>query len=157
MLLSEGGIEGSVEACDIDIQALAKAQAAIYPPEVLVELPQDLQARFFDIVAEGQRLHYRLHSALRERVGFHRHDIMSGTPFLGGAQFDFIACRNVLIYFNRGAQERALFALLSQVSAGGILCLGKTEWPCAAALDYLEPIDKRERLFRVRATPRGAE
>ena len=41
--------------------------------------------------------------------------------------FDLIFCRNVLIYFDRGTQERVIDGLLDRLTPGGLLFLGHAE------------------------------
>jgi chemotaxis methyl-accepting protein methylase len=64
------------------------------------------------------------------------------------AGYDVVACRNVLIYFERTAQERILLRLADALRPGGLLLLGKVETLVGPARGRFVTVDGRERLFR---------
>ena len=59
-----------------------------------------------------------------------------------------IACRNVLIYFDRDTQARLFDAFFDALAPGGYLVLGKVETILGAARSRFIGIDPRERIFR---------
>jgi chemotaxis protein methyltransferase CheR len=61
---------------------------------------------------------------------------------------DLVLCRNLLIYFQRELQEKALRNLYASLNPGGFLILGKTETMPPQMTDYFEVIDLRERIYR---------
>ena len=153
MLLEQAGIEGCVEATDVDATALNEARAGIYPLAAAVELPVELAAEYLESVVLKGQPGYRVHETLRVRVRFTRHDITSGTAAPGVERFDLVSCRNVLIYLRRAAQARATRRLLDAIRERGVLCLGEAEWPLPELAPELQPLAPGTRLFRRRAAP----
>lgn len=144
MLLKEAGLSGTIEATDIDPAALGYARAATYDTSALAELPSDLQQRYLEPVGPS----HVVRSEIRELVRFSLHDLSADTPPLGIAQFDLVCCRNVLIYFDRAVQERALQRVRSAVRESGFLCLGESEWPPPSIMCTLEALPSKTRIFR---------
>src|SRR6185503_2235216 len=65
MLLERAGVDGFIEATDVDSTALNRARAGIYPISSTVELPAALVARYLEpIVSRGEPA-YRAHDDLR--------------------------------------------------------------------------------------------
>jgi chemotaxis methyl-accepting protein methylase len=133
-----------VEGTDVDPACLAAAREAWYPLRSLAEAPTPQMERWTVPDGEGRRVA----GPIRSRTRFHHHDI--GTELAPGGPYDVIACRNVLIYFERSTQERVLLRLAGALRPGGMLLLGKVEMLVGAARDQLETVDGRERLFRRR-------
>ena len=94
---------------------------------------------------ELERLPVDLNS-LAENVTFADHSLATDAVF---AETQFISCRNVMIYFKKKLQERALGLFHESLCHRGFLGLGSKE-----SIDFsaygprFEPIVKRERLFR---------
>lgn len=62
--------------------------------------------------------------SLRERVVFSDHSLVTDAVF---AEMHLISCRNVLIYFNRGLQDRAIGLFRDSLPRNGFLGLGSKE------------------------------
>jgi chemotaxis methyl-accepting protein methylase len=62
--------------------------------------------------------------------------------------YDVIVCRNVIIYFDRGAQEQLLESFAEALTPRGILVLGKVETLVGPAKDGLTMLETRERIYR---------
>lgn len=145
MLLDEAGVEGTIEATDIDPSALAAAQAGVYSASALSETPVELCTRYFEDRGDS----FKVRDELRHRVHFGFHDLTRGEAAPGsGALFDIVCCRNVLIYFDRAIQMAALHKVRAAVREDGYLCLGEAEWPFPEIKASLEPLSHRTRLFR---------
>ena len=151
MLLDQAGIDGYVEATDVDATALNQARAGVYPLAAAVELPAALAAEYLEpVIAKGQP-GYRIQDNLRARVRFARHDITSDAPAPGNERFDLVSCRNVLIYLQRAAQARTTRRLLNVLRENGVLCLGEAEWPLPEIAAELAPLPHKTRMFRLRS------
>ena len=61
--------------------------------------------------------------------------------------YDLIACRNVVIYFARDAQERLFQVFVNALAPGGVLLLGKVETLFGPARERLTLVDPRERIY----------
>jgi chemotaxis protein methyltransferase CheR len=60
-----------------------------------------------------------------------------------------VFCRNVLIYFNRELQDRALALFTESLVHGGFLCLGtKEDLRFSAVRDRYEIVDEKARIYK---------
>jgi chemotaxis methyl-accepting protein methylase len=83
---------------------------------------------------------------VRRMVSFECNDLLAYEPPMD--DIHLILCRNVIIYFEREAQD-ALFASFHRVLAtGGFLVLGKVETLLGEARGLFAPVNSRERIFR---------
>jgi chemotaxis methyl-accepting protein methylase len=145
MLLESARIPGTVLVTDLDPTALAYAANATYEANAAIDLPADLRERYLEPVAPAKTVQVR--TELHHRLLFHRHDLLGREPLPGPERFDLICCRNVVIYFQRTAQERAFSLLRAQMADRGILCLGATEWPHGRDSNGLIPLNSKMRIF----------
>lgn len=81
---------------------------------------------------------------LRRRAAFGRHDLVAGGRL---GEFDVIFCRNVLIYFDAGLQQRVHAVLADSLRAGGILALGHGEALPDAIRPAYVPLDERSKIY----------
>lgn len=143
MLLLETGIDGVIEATDIDAQALDCAAQACYGEAALQELPHSMRERYLTPFDQS----WQVHEDVRRRVRFARHDLLGG-PLPGAGRFDLICCRNVLIYFDAVSQRAAFRVLHGALADGGHLCLGEAEWPAASLKDAFAAVSHQTHIFR---------
>ena len=116
-----------IEATDISHRVLDRARAAIYSEEGVVgHVPPLLVAKYFQRGFGPQAGNYRVKPLLQERVGFSHLNLIDG-PFHFSEPFQFIFCRNVMIYFDRPTQEQLVVRLASQLVPGGYLLVGHSE------------------------------
>ncbi len=148
MLLEEAGVPGTVVASDIDGFALAAAAHGVYPNSSIAELPAELAARFVTPVGEDR---VTVTAAVRGRVRFCRHDVIAAAGPPDPGAFAVVSCRNVLIYFQRATQARALALLRRAMEDEGVLVLGEAEWPLPPQGASLDVISQRSRIFRAAA------
>jgi chemotaxis protein methyltransferase CheR len=127
---------------DIDAECLGEAEHAFYADAALGDTPPALRERYFPQIAG---MHTML-PEVRRMVGFEWNDLLAYAPPLEDVHL--ILCRNVIIYFEREAQD-ALFAAFHRVLApGGFLVLGKVETLLGEARGLFTPVNARERIFR---------
>ena len=131
-----------VDATDVDRLSLERARSARYRPESLVEMPAELIRRYFEPVPPETQVVPRV----RERVDVRRLDLSGGRPLR--RDYHLIACRNVLIYFDRPMQERLFQLFTDSLLPGGYLVLGKVEGLVGPVRDRLQLVDARERIYR---------
>jgi chemotaxis methyl-accepting protein methylase len=151
MLLEEAGIDGHIEATDVDSTALNAARVGVYPVAAAAELPPVLTARYLEPIVSREQPAYRVQANLRTRIRFSWHDVTSNAPPPGEQRFDLVSCRNVLIYLQPGAQANVTARLLAAAEDNGVLCLGEAEWPLPIFAAKLQALAPRTRLFRVHA------
>ncbi|HET7400424.1 MAG TPA: CheR family methyltransferase, partial [Usitatibacter sp.] len=129
-------------ATDIDEEAIAHAREAFYTLNDAADLPPERLARFF-VQEQGG---YRLRREVREMVMFATHNLVKDPPF---SHLDLVACRNLLIYLNRSAQERALATFHFALNPGGYLFLGSSESVDGRA-DLFAALGTDQHIFRAR-------
>jgi len=134
-----------VFATDIDEHALSEARTGSYPESISADVSEARLARYF--VAE--RGGYRVSKELREIMLFSPHNILRDPPF---SRLDLISCRNLLIYLNRDAQDRALNLFHFGLRADGYLMLGSSESAENVALLF-GVLDAKHRLYTRRQAP----
>jgi len=127
---------------DIDSEVLGEAERAFYAESSLAETPLALRDRYFPQVA-GLRT---MLPEVRQLVRFDSDDLLSFKPPVSDVHL--LLCRNVIIYFEREAQDR-LFAEFHRVLApGGFMVLGKVETLLGDARGLFTPVNARERIFQ---------
>ena len=127
---------------DIDDEVLGEAERAFYAESALVETPLTLRDRYFPQVAG---LHTMV-PEVRKLVRFANDDLLSFRPPVSDVHL--ILCRNVIIYFEREAQDKLFAEFYRVLAPGGFLVLGKVETLLGDARSSFEPVNARERIFR---------
>jgi chemotaxis methyl-accepting protein methylase len=135
------GARVSVLGTDIDRGSLAAAERGTYEGPAFEDTPADLRQAYFAALEPAAVL-----PPARALVRFARHDLLGDPPPAAGLQL--IACRNVLIYFERATQEALLRAFFDALAPGGFLVLGKVETLLGAARGLFATVDPRARIFR---------
>jgi chemotaxis protein methyltransferase CheR len=154
ILLHEEGLltRSLLYATDINPRALSKARRGVYPLDSMRQWTENYQqsgglGSFADYytAAYGAAL---IDKGLRERVIYADHSLATDSVF---AETQLISCRNVLIYFNRPLQDRAIGLFHESLGHRGFLGLGSRE-----SLDFsphghcFETVARPERVFRKR-------
>ncbi|GAC1547343.1 MAG: hypothetical protein NVS2B17_31530 [Candidatus Velthaea sp.] len=127
-------------ATDLDDAAIAFARRGLYSKESLQHLPEAWRERYFVRVGES----YEVGKRIRNMTVFGQHDLAKRAPF---PRIDLCLCRNVLIYFTKELQSRALQLFTFSLRDGGYLALGKAESTGTLA-DYFRLIDSTLRIFQ---------
>ncbi|WP_445576734.1 PAS domain S-box protein [Pseudomonas sp. E141] len=133
-----------VFATDIDERAISHGRNGVYPEAIITDVPPSRLRQYF---AKEKNQHYRVRKELREKVLFAKHSLLADPPF---SQIDLIVCRNLLIYLDREVQRDILQMFHFALRPGGYLFLGSSE-SADGCQDLFVPVDKRNRIFRVRA------
>jgi two-component system CheB/CheR fusion protein len=148
MLLSEG-IEGSpvapaiqIFASDIDEAAITAAREGFYTINDAADVSPERLRRFFTKEGDG----YRVRRELRQMILFANHNVLKDPPF---SHLDLITCRNLLIYFNGTAQERAMETFHFALNPGAFLFLGSSE-SIDGSGDLYAPVNKELRIYQSR-------
>ena len=126
MALLDAGIPADgfcVDAIDISVNSLALARRAVYGRNSF----RNAQATFRDRYFSAAEVGWQLGDAVRRQVQF-RQDNLFAADFLPGAGlYDVIFCRNVLIYFDRAGQDRAIQILRRLLPPTGLLFVAPSE------------------------------
>lgn len=129
MVLEESkaqGLDGlnNILATDISSAILDKAKQGKYPVDKLSFVPKHLQKKYFNVQGD----HASVHARLRHSISFEKFNLVDDAEYSRiTKRFEFIFCRNVLIYFDQPTQTKVVANLISKLSPGGILFLGHSE------------------------------
>ena len=151
MLEEEGLYDRSlIYATDINEVSLRQAREGIYPAELMQKYTQNyVQAGGHQSFSEYYTARYDyaiLRPTLQRNIVFSQHNLVSDAPF---NEFNVILCRNVMIYFNRGLQERTHHLFHASLAMFGILGLGSRESLRFIPHEHMyEPLVSGEKLYR---------
>ena len=151
LLEEEGLLERTlVYATDINPVVLEKARQGIFPIAAVRQHTANYQAaggkRAFSDYYSAAYNSVRFDPNLLRNVTFADHSLATDTVF---SETHFISCRNVLIYFNKALQNRALGLFHESLCHRGFLGLGSKEsLDFSHFADKFEAVSKRDRLFR---------
>ena len=153
LLQEEGLLERSIiYATDINPAALERARQGIFPLSELQQYTRNYQAaggtagfsQYYTAAYDAARFDREL----VKRVTFADHSLATDHVF---SETHLICCRNVLIYFNRKLQDRAIGLFAQSLCHRGFLGLGSKEsLDFSVHADTFEPVALRQRLFRKR-------
>jgi len=155
ILLKEEGIleKGIIYATDINPSALEQARRGVFPADLVRNYTQQYHksggkgpfAQYFSC-------HYDsvlMESGLKKNVVFSEHNLATDGSF---SEVNVVVCRNVLIYFNRVLQDRAMGIFHSSLCRKGFLCLGAKESLLLSKYRReFEPVRESERIYRKKA------
>ena len=153
LLAEEGLLERTlIYATDINPQALRAAESATYETRRITGFSRNYQAAggtgsLSDHYssAYGRAVFDR---RLRKHVVFADHSLATDAVF---SEVHMVSCRNVLIYFNAGLQDRAIGLFREALVHRGFLGLGSREsLRFGANADAFEPLVPTQKLFRKR-------
>ncbi|WP_317171791.1 CheR family methyltransferase [Spirosoma validum] len=130
-------------ATDLDETALNTARDGLYTLNDAADVSPERLRRFF--TKEGES--YRVRPEIREMVLFAHHNVLKDPPF---SRLNLISCRNLLIYFNQTAQQRALETFHFALNPGGYLLLGLAE-TTDGTRDLYAPVHREHHLFQSRS------
>lgn len=139
-------------ATDINPEALKKAEAGVYNLDRLQLFTSNHQrsggkSSLSDYYTAGYGA-ATFNKNLRRKVVFSDHSLVSDAVF---AEMHLISCRNVLIYFDRELQDRAIGLFKDSLTRRGFLGLGSKEsLRFSHHSDAFIDFDRSERLFQKR-------
>lgn len=112
-------------ATDISTRILKRAQEGIYERERIEPVPPALKNRYLIMRTQNGEKRFEVAPALRQTIAFKYLNLMQDWPFRGS--FDFIFCRNVMIYFDKPTQQRLIDRFWQVLAPGGVLFTGHSE------------------------------
>ena len=152
ILLMEAGVyeKTRIYATDIDDRVLDSARRGRFP----LERMRDYTANYLN--AGGQEEFSRYYTVegdqasfsqdLCSRVVFANHNLVSDGPF---NEFNVVVCRNVMIYFGKGLQDRVHDLFYDSLETFGVLALGHKESIRFTPHEgSFEELSSQERLYR---------
>jgi chemotaxis protein methyltransferase CheR len=156
ILFREEGLEARTMfyGTDINTEALRKAEKGVYPLDQIPLFTKNHVASGgksslsdYYTAAYGSAV---LDKSLRKRVVFSDHSLVTDAVF---AEVQLVSCRNVLIYFDRELQDRAIGLFRDSLSHKAFLGLGSKESLRLSRYsgDFTEFV-KEERIYQKRET-----
>ena len=130
-------------AVDLNRDAIRIAEKGEYSAKKLSEMPSELVERYF--VSHGDC--FVLDKSIREEVRFIQGDIFAQNF---DEAFDFVSCRNLMIYLKREEQDRLINHLYQQMNAGAGFVIGMTESLSPDGLKLFSTQDYYHRIFKRR-------
>lgn len=141
-----------IYATDINPRALAQAQSGIYPLDRMASF----SANYLKAGGAASLSHYYtaaygsaiLEKSLRSQIVFSDHSLATDNVF---SEVELVSCRNVLIYFDRELQSRAIGLFRDSLAPRGFLGIGSKETLRFSrhAADFEEYVPA-ERIYRKR-------
>ncbi|OWQ92223.1 chemotaxis protein CheR [Roseateles aquatilis] len=161
ILMKEEGLldRTLIYATDISQEALAQAQAGVYRMDLVPGFAENhRRAGGHGALSEHFTAaydHVLLDKSLKDRIVFSDHSLSTDSVF---AEVQLVSCRNVLIYFNRGLQDRAIGLFSEALCRNGFLGLGARETIrfSAHAGDFIE-VAAAERIYQKRGGDRSGD
>jgi chemotaxis protein methyltransferase CheR len=113
-------------ASDLSTRALDQARAGLWSIDKAKEIPERYLKAFMLRGRGPQEGVMKAGPEIRSLLRFQRVNL-NQDPYPVAGPFDFIFCRNVLIYFDVPSKARVVHRLLDQLAPGGYLFLGHAE------------------------------
>ncbi|MDE7281727.1 MAG: hypothetical protein K2N36_08315, partial [Ruminiclostridium sp.] len=109
-------------ATDIDTEVLNYARAGVYPATELKDVPQGWITKYFRKVDEGN---FAVRDNYRMMIQFKQFNLMD--KIVTQKPYDFISCRNVMIYFDMETKNALVERFYDATKEGGYLFTGHSE------------------------------
>ncbi len=126
MALLDAGLQPhqfKVDGMDISPLSVDKARRAVYGKNSF--RGQDLQFRDRHFMPEQDG--HRVNEYVREQVRWQVGNVLDPTLLASEPAFDFVFCRNLLIYFDQPTQKQVFEVLKRLTHADGVLFIGPAE------------------------------
>jgi len=127
-------------ATDVDENSLAKARAGEYGEESIADVSQGRLRKYFDHRSDR----YYVKDFIKKPVCVGKHNFLEDPPI---SRLDLVSCRNVLIYFQKEAQAKALKLLHYAIKPGGYLFLGRAEPVSPVTEMGFDEVSRDSRIF----------
>jgi len=122
-----------IEGVDVSRQGLKFAERGCYGLNAFRKIqPQELSEHF----VEGEE-GYQIVDRIKKMVRFRYGNAMEPASILPGHTFDFIFCRNLLIYLTQDVQRQLLHYFRSSLEQNGRLILGAAELDKARHVGFI--------------------
>ena len=154
ILLKEEGLQekSQIYATDFNEMVLKKAKEGVFSVDRIKEYTFNYQKAggkesFADYYTARYEL-AKIDNSLKKNIVFADHNLTTDSVF---GEMNMIMCRNVLIYFNKELQDRALNLFHNSLAHFGFLCLGsKEDLRFSAHKDDFDEFVAKEKIYRKR-------
>lgn len=107
-------------ATDIDKQVINHAKVGLYSEKSVASVPADLKKKYFTQIGNS----YQISDEIKKCVTFKEHNLLKDVY---PKDYDFILCRNVVIYFTDEAKDMIYSKFYNSLKNHGVLFIGSTE------------------------------
>ena len=128
-------------ATDVHQQAVDAASKGVFDGSAVSRLDPVHVAKYFELTEDGR---HKIRWVIRQQIVFVCHNCIDDPPF---TRMDFVSCRNLLIYLQPHAQNKALSLFHFALSVGGFLMLGSSESIGSLEREF-QTVDEKWRIFR---------
>jgi len=160
ILLHEAGLlpRTRIYATDFNKNALDVAEKGLYPADHMKRYAENYRLsggeRDMGDYFAFEHGTAAIKSFIKKHVTFSYHNLATDGAF---GEMHVIICRNVLIYFDKTLQERALGLFAESLRHGGYLCLGSKESVnYSASKDMFDTMDRKHRIYKKISSATGA-
>lgn len=122
---SNPGINYEITATDLSTDVLSKAKSGIYEESRIKGIDFQILKQYFKRGTGKRKGYVKVRKELRDKITFMRFNLMH--PYSFGTDFDFIFCRNVMIYFEKQTQAMVVNKFYELLKPGGFLFVGHSE------------------------------
>ncbi len=139
----EEAIPVEIIAIDLNRDAIRSAEKGVYPAKKLAEMPPELIRRYFEVSGDN----VTVKRIIRDQVQFIQGDIFA-QHF--DKPFDFVSCRNLMIYLKREQQDQLISQFHQQMQPVSGLVVGLTESLSLMGQKLFTTTDYYHRIYRRR-------
>ena len=126
MALLDAGLKPhqfKVDGMDVSPLSVEKARRALYGKNSFRGQDLDYRDRHFSAEQDGHRVNETVREQVRLQVG----NVLDPTLLATEPAFDFVFCRNLLIYFDQPTQQQVFEVLKRLTHVDGVLFIGPAE------------------------------
>ena len=126
MALLDAGLKPhqfKVDGMDVSPLSVEKARRALYGKNSFRGQDLDYRERHFSAEQDGHRVNENVREQVRLQVG----NVLDPTLLASEPAFDFVFCRNLLIYFDQPTQKQVFEVLKRLTHVDGVLFIGPAE------------------------------
>ncbi|HOU35900.1 MAG TPA: CheR family methyltransferase [Candidatus Omnitrophota bacterium] len=135
------GFTVEIIGTDVDKKAMETARAGEYEKNSLKNMDKALADKYCPCKAGVCKVDDRIKNMITIKyLDLTTNDLVTDC--------DFVFCRNVFIYFDRGLQEQILMKFYNGLKPGGHLIMGKSETLIREATTIFDAVDAENRIYR---------
>jgi len=113
-----------IKAIDIDENILVAARKGVYDQRSIKDVPPPYLQRYFTVPSSGK---YAIDQDIKDMVVFEHLNLMDRRALRYEEDYDFVFCRNVLIYFDDVSRKQVVDKFYGLLRSGGYIFLGHAE------------------------------
>ncbi|MCC6347484.1 MAG: protein-glutamate O-methyltransferase CheR [Nitrospirales bacterium] len=117
------GFRKEIFASDLSESVLSSAKVGVYGSYAVRNVPEAYLKKYFSNSSQQ----YALSSAIKSMVRFLKVNLIEERDVRAIRGMDLVFCRNVLIYFDEKAKQKAVSQLYDALRPGGYLFIGTSE------------------------------